>query len=89
MREWATDWLTEWVNEQSKNQKYAIKYLKRENSDIAMLCKAGIFTELSLKIFAAFYTESLIQVKYYTIDISIPSMCKSVLSSYCHEIFEN
>lgn len=43
-----------------------------------MPCKAGIFTELSLKIFAAFYTESVIQVKYCTIDISIPSMCKSV-----------
>lgn len=71
------------------NQKYAIKYLKRENSTVAILHKAGIFTELSLKVIAAFYTESVTQFKYYTIDISIPSMRKVVLSSYCHEIFEN
>lgn len=82
-------WESEWKNEQSTNQKYTIKCLRRENSPIAMMHKAGIFTELSLKTVAAFYTGSVTQVKYYTIDISIPSMCKAVLSSYCHETFGN
>lgn len=80
--------VSEWKNGQSTNQKYDIQCLRRENSTIAMLHKAGIFTKLSLKIVAAFYIESVSQTKYCTIDISSPSMCKAVLS-YCHEIFEN